>query len=108
MPTRFPQRIPTLALIPQAVARGGLISELVAQRFPKRIPTLTLTPPCGCKGSLDIGAGGPEVPKAHSNIALDNIVLLLLLKLPELKPSMPRRLSVTLRPCQNDDLLGSF
>ncbi len=58
-------------MIPQAVVRGVSISELVAQRFPKRIPTLTLIPPSGCNGSLDIGVGGPEVPKARPGIGLD-------------------------------------
>ena len=28
--------------------------------------------PCGFKASLDIGAGGPEVPKAHCSIGLDS------------------------------------
>ncbi len=37
------------------------------QRSPKRIPTLPLIPPSGCRG-LDIGVGGPEVTKAHSDI----------------------------------------
>ena len=48
------------------------ISELEAQRFTKRIAALALIPSSGFKASLDIGVGGPEVPKAHCSIGIDS------------------------------------
>ena len=69
---RFPKASNIRLHSPKRLQRESGFRSWWPRGSQKRVPTLALIPPSGCKGSLDIGAGGPEVLKAHPDIDLDS------------------------------------